>query len=78
MGPVTMKRKSVECGLKRKSLPREEERQAFYKNRTADGRRNAAVPAVVPGRRRRTSAKTKGCGRRCIASMKSIIADSCS
>jgi hypothetical protein len=48
--------------MKRKSLPREEERQAFYKNRTADGRRSSAIPAAVPGRRIRTSAKRRDAG----------------
>jgi hypothetical protein len=38
-------------GQKRKSLPREEVRQAFEKNRTTAGRRSAAVPADDPGRR---------------------------
>jgi hypothetical protein len=35
----------------RKSLPREEVRQAFEKNRTAAGRRSAAIPSGDPGRR---------------------------
>ena len=37
------------CWEKRKSLPREEVRQAFEKNRTATGRRSAAVPSGAVG-----------------------------
>jgi len=57
-----------EKGPKRKSLPREEVRQAFEKNRTMAGRRSAIVPVSALGGGG-SARNSKLCGRRCIASM---------
>lgn len=60
--------------LKQKSLPREEVRQAFQKNRTTTGGRCAAVPTDVSLGRGVGRLNSKLCGRRRIALMRSSYA----